>query len=151
MSNEITIATPNTPEITLAGESFRRLSQSNLGDESGFRIRIGEGDGAAEATIPASVFRIMMHSLSEMARGHAVALIPTDALLTTKQAADLLNVAVSSFDKLLDRGEIPFKKLAGSRAVRFEDVMTFKRADDEKRSKLLEELTAEAQELGLGY
>ena len=43
---------------------------------------------------------------------------------------------------------------AASRAcgrVRFDDLMAFKRKDDEAREKVLDQLTAEAQDWGMGY
>jgi uncharacterized protein YbjQ (UPF0145 family) len=35
--------------------------------------------------------------------------------------------------------------------VRFDDLVAYKRKDDEARAKVLDQLTAEAQELGIGY
>jgi hypothetical protein len=37
------------------------------------------------------------------------------------------------------------------RRVRFDDAMAYKRKDDEARAQILDHLTAEAQELGMGY
>jgi hypothetical protein len=37
------------------------------------------------------------------------------------------------------------------RRVRIDDLMAYKRKDDEARAKVLDQLTAEAQELGMGY
>ena len=49
------------------------------------------------------------------------------------------------------RGKIPFRTVGKYRRVRFDDLMAYKRKDDEARAKVLDELTAEAQELGMGY
>jgi hypothetical protein len=35
--------------------------------------------------------------------------------------------------------------------TRSDDLMAYKRKDDEVRAKVLDQLTAEAQELGMGY
>lgn len=53
--------------------------------------------------------------------------------------------------KLLDEGKIPSRTVGKYRRVRFDDLMAYKRKDDEARAKVLDQLTAEAQELGLGY
>lgn len=37
------------------------------------------------------------------------------------------------------------------RRVRFDDLMAYKRRDDEARAKVLDQLTAEARELGTSY
>jgi hypothetical protein len=53
--------------------------------------------------------------------------------------------------KLLDEGKIPFRAVGKYRRVRFADLMACKQADDAARSKIADQLTAEAQELGMGY
>jgi excisionase family DNA binding protein len=116
------------------------------------RIQLLEGGNEAETiSVPTSALRLFLHLLTEMAEGNAVTLIPTHAELTTQQAAALLNVSRPYVVKLLDEGKIPSRTVGKYRRVRFDDLMTYKRKDDEARAKILDQLTAEAQELGMGY
>src|SRR5437870_2344655 len=142
---------PTEAETELAKESSRRLAHY-LGARDGLRLQIIEEGGQGEAvTVPVSAVRLLIHILTEMAQGNAVTLVPVHAELTTQQAADLLNVSRPYLVKLLDEGKIPYRTVGKYRRVRFDDLMAYKRKDDEARAKILDQLTAEAQELGMGY
>ena len=49
----------------------------------------------------------------------------------------------------LEEGRIPFRTVGAPRRVCFEDLVRSRREDDEERKKVVDELTAEAQRLGL--
>ena len=139
---------PSEADAVLARESSRLLATRKLGRTS-VRIRLmDEGDAV---TVPASAVRLFLQLLAEMSQGNSVTLIPTQAELTTQQAADLLNVSRPYVAKLLDDGKIPSRRVGKYRRVRFDDLMAFKRKDDEAREKVLDQLTSEAQDLGMGY
>ena len=143
---------PTEADALLARESSRRLAAHKLGRRSSIRIQLlDDGEEAETLAVPASALRLFLHLLTEMSQGNAVTLIPTHAELTTQQAADLLNVSRPYLVKLLNEGKIPCRTVGKYRRVRFDDVMAYKRKDDETRAKVLEQLTAEAQELEMGY
>ncbi|WP_217647066.1 helix-turn-helix domain-containing protein [Planctomicrobium piriforme] len=139
-------------DALLAGESSRLLASHKLGTQAGIRIQLlDNGEPAEIMTVPASALRLFVNLLTEMSHGNAVTLIPTRAELTTQQAADLLNVSRPYVVKLLDEGKIPSRTVGKFRRVRFDDLMAYKRKDDEAREKILHQLSVEAQELGMGY
>lgn len=143
---------PTEADALLACESSRRLATHKLGQRSSVRIQLlDDGEDAETVAVPTSALRLFLHLLTEMSQGNAVTLIPTHAELTTQQAADLLNVSRPYLVKLLEEGRIPCRTVGKYRRVRFDDLMRYKRKDDEARAKVLDQLTAEAQELGMGY
>jgi len=140
---------PTNADALLARESSRLLAAHKLGRKASVRIQLVDDDKTVD--VPASALRLFVHLLTEMSQGNAVTLIPTHAELTTQQAADLLNVSRPFLVKLLDEGKIPCRTVGKYRRVRFDDLMAYKRKDDEARAKVLDQLTAEAEELGMGY
>ena len=143
---------PSEADALLALESSRRLGTHQLGGQSSVCIQVqDEGREVETVAVPASALRLFLHLLVEMSQGNAVTLIPTHAELTTQQVADLLNVSRPYIVNLLDEGKIPSRAVGKYRRVRLDDLLAFKRKDDEVRARVLEKLTAEAQELGMGY
>jgi excisionase family DNA binding protein len=152
ISEKFETVAPTEADAKLARESSRRLATHKLSKRPSVRIQLlDDGEQAETIAVPASALRLFLNLLTEMSQGNAVTLIPTHAELTTQQAADLLNVSRPYLVKVLDEGKIPFRNVGKYRRVRFDDLMAYNRKDDEARAKILDQLTAEAQELGMGY
>jgi excisionase family DNA binding protein len=152
ISDTLPTVAPSKADAALALESSRILATRKLGRKASVSIQFaGEGEDNEAVEVPASAFRMFLRFLTEMSQGNSITLIPTHAELTTQQAADLLNVSRPYVVKLLDEGKMPSRTVGKFRRVRFDDLMDYKRKDDAFRRTVLDQLTAEAQELGMGY
>lgn len=130
-----------------AAKGLRRVL-TNGADQVEIRAK---ADDQATVEVPREAFKLFLRVLAEMANGNAVTIVPLHAELTTQQAANLLNVSRPFVVRLLDEGAIHHRMVGTRRRVRAEDVLAYKRKDDEERQKVLERLSEEAQKLGLGY
>ena len=146
-------AAPSDEDRRVARESAQRLSRlASKRRRRPLTVHIQPDGGASEPIeIPYSVFQLLQRILAEMAQGNAVMLLPLHAELTTQQAADLLNVSRPFLIAQLEQGAIPFRKVGTHRRLLLEDVLSYKRRIDAARQQALDELTSQAEELGLGY
>jgi excisionase family DNA binding protein len=128
---------PTEAESREARESARQLAP-HLGSQRGLRMQILEDDQPRETVaIPAAALRLLADMLTEMADGNAVTLIPIHAELTTQRAADFLNVSRPYLVSLLERGEIPYRKVGTHRRILFRDLLEYRRKSDAAREGAL--------------
>jgi excisionase family DNA binding protein len=113
-----------------------------------------EAKGDANVSVrdlPDSVMLLVRQILTEMAQGHAVSLSALPKELSTQQAATVLGVSRPFVIKLMDEGQLAYRKVGSHRRVMLDEVMVYIEGTRVKRLAGLAELTAEAQELELGY
>ncbi|MCU1260745.1 MAG: transcriptional regulator, MerR family [Bryobacterales bacterium] len=139
---------PSEAEAILAKETSRVLAARPQTREP-LRLRLLDDPAEETVKLPASVVRLLVRILEEMARGNAVTLIPVHAELTTQEAADMLNISRPSLIQLLEEGKIEYRKVGTHRRIRFEALMAYKRRMDADRRAALAELAAYDQEIGI--
>ena len=144
---------PTVADAQVALESSRRLAQVLAAKpKKPLRVCIEpENEPQESISIPVVAFQLLNDILDEMAKGNAVTLIPIHAELTTRQAAEILNVSRPFLIEQIEGGAIPFRKVGTHRRVLFKDLMDYKQTLDRSRLDALEELSALDQKLGLGY
>ena len=141
--------TPSKADIQLAAKTGKHLATLPKAKTTYALQLIENGKSDDTLEIPAPAMQILVNVLEEMAKGNTVTLVPLQEEITTQQAADILNVSRPFFIQMLDNDEIPFRKVGARRRVKLADVMNYKRHLYDNRLKILKELTAYDQELGL--
>ncbi|OAN63531.1 excisionase family DNA-binding protein [Sphingomonas sp. TDK1] len=129
---------PSASEKAAANQLRQILASHASGDAT---LRVLEDDKTStEITLTPGLSRLLMELLRHVGRGDAVTLVPVSQMLTTQQAADILNVSRPFFISLLEKGEIAFDTVGRHRRIKAEDLFAYKRARDEKRGSALSAL-----------
>ena len=142
-----TLPLPSPQQAEEAKKALRSLSPASRGAGRTVRVHAGSED----AIVPKEAFELLLEILGQMANGNAVTIVPVQAEFTTQQAADFLNVSRPHLITVLESGELPYRKVGTHRRVRFEDLLRFKQADDDRRQDVLTQLAADAQASRAGY
>ncbi len=101
-------------------------------------------------TLPNALTDVVYRAAELLADGTPVAVLPEEAMLSTQDAAEFLNVSRQYLVRLVDAGELPAVKVGSHRRLRVLDVMAFKEGRDAKRSTALDRLSQLTEEVG-GY
>lgn len=123
---------PNSAEIEQAKISSRTLSKYTDADRVQLSLNGSNGE-SDELLLPGHVLQILLDVLSEMSKGNAISLIPHHQEVSTQEAANLINVSRPFLVKLLEDGDIPFRKVGSHRRVLHTDVMKYKEKVDKQR------------------
>lgn len=136
--------TPSERDVATARALLRALK----GGGRELRLALGR---AKAFSLPPPAVRLLIDGLGEIAAGRKVVLASSAKELTTEQAARLLSVSRPFLIALLDKGEVPYRKVGTHRRLKYEDVIAFKEAIDAKRRRSLKALARQAQDLKMGY
>lgn len=130
-----------SPDERAAANQLRKILASQASDREQ-RIKVLEPgtDKPAEIILTPALSALLMEVLRPIGAGDAVTLVPVSQMLTTQQAADILNVSRPFLIGLLERGEIRHEKVGRHRRIRAEDLFSYKSRRDEKREQALADL-----------
>lgn len=105
--------------------------------------------GGAQIEVPRSVQGVLVRIAEVLAAGRGVAIVPVDRELTTTEAAGLLGVSRPTLVKLLDAGEIGYSRPNSSRRIPLDQVLAYRDRRSQTRRAILDELTADAVDMGM--
>jgi excisionase family DNA binding protein len=123
-----------------AANHLRKILASQVTGGAKLQILDEQTKQPVEIILSAALSNLLMELLRHIGRGDAVTLVPVHEMLTTQQAADILNVSRPFLVSLLDKDEIPHTLVGRHRRIKANDLFAYKRARDEKRSKALADL-----------
>lgn len=134
-------------EAVIAREAVSRLRPVAEANQD-VRLRVMEQCDVV-VPIPARALSLIVDVLTYMGDQQAVSFIPHNAELTTQQAADLLNVSRPHLVSMLEREELPFRKVGSHRRVLAADVLAHRKQCDAQHKEALDRMADLSQELNL--
>ncbi len=150
MSAQKIVHLPTSAEVEQAKISSRTLSKYANVERVQLSL-LGSNGESDELVLPGHVLQMLLDVLSETSKGNAISLIPHHQEVSTQEAANLLNVSRPFLVGLLEKGEVPFRKVGAHRRVLLTDVLAYREKTEQLRSKALDELVALSQDEGMGY
>lgn len=141
--------TKQDQELAQSSISQIRQAASNVKKYEFVEIKVQEQGQFLR--IPKKAFHLLVVILNNMADGKSITLIPSNAEISTQQAADMLNVSRPHIVKLLEDGMVPFKKVGTHRRIELKHLIEYEKKLKENREQKLDFLIGQAQELNLGY
>jgi excisionase family DNA binding protein len=99
--------------------------------------------------VPDELRSLLSLVVSSLRRGKAITVAPHALRLTTQEAADMLGISRPTLIKLLEDGHIPYETPSRHRRIHLIDLLNYQALRRSERRAALDELAADAQELGL--
>jgi excisionase family DNA binding protein len=131
---------PSADERAAANQLRQILAAQAVSDRDQKLRIIDETGKSAEIVLAPALSRLLTELLRHIGKGDAVTLVPVSQMLTTQQAADILNVSRPYLISLLEKGEIRHDLVGRHRRIRAEDLFAYKRRRDAERDAALSEL-----------
>lgn len=132
---------PSADDRQIANQ-LRRILAAQKSGEATLRIREPESKKPVEISLTPAMSDLFLELLRHVGSGHAVTLVPIQEMLTTQQAADLLNVSRPHLIKLLNDEVMPHSLVGRHRRIKAEDVFAYKTQRDAQRAQALDDLIA---------
>lgn len=129
---------PSPKERTAANQLRKVLAAQSDGD---VKLRVLNDDRApADIVLTPALSSLLMEMLRHVGSGDAVTLVPVSQMLTTQQAADILNVSRPFLISLLEKKHIEHTLVGRHRRIKAEHLFAYKRERDGRRSDALSAL-----------
>ncbi len=135
---------PTESEIRSAADAAEAIARAC--DQNGGALPFTDDQGRS-VLLSHSLCSLITDVLGHVARGEMVTIISTGALLSTQEAADILNVSRPFLVKLLKSGEIDYVLVGSHRRVKTEDLMRYKAKRDNEQKDALDLIVSIGQDM----
>lgn len=133
---------PTQEEINSAAHAATAIAVA-MEVDGGLKI---PGENGEPVKIAPAVCDLIIELLGHVSSGKMVTLVPVGAMLTTQEAADILNVSRPYLTRLLKAGEIHHEMVGTHRRVPLVNLLEYKERKDAEQKAALEELARMGQE-----
>lgn len=134
---------PPTPEeIDSAAHAATAIAIAMELDD-GLKI---SGENGDPVKIAPAVGGLIIELLGHVSNGNMVTLVPVGTMLTTQQAADMLNVSRPFLTRLLKEGKIKFEEVGKHRRVPLTALMEYREEKARRQEEAMTELARLGQE-----
>lgn len=133
---------PSEAEQAVANQLRQILAAQSSGQAEQKLRFLDDQRQPAEIVLTPGLSNLLMELLRHIGRGDAVTLVPVSQMLTTQQAADILNVSRPFLISLLEKGELECTMVGRHRRIRAEHLFAYQQARDARRDKALSALAA---------
>lgn len=107
------------------------------------------GPDGSYLDIPDELYGVLRDVVTALSEGLAISIAPHNTMLTTQEAADLLNISRPTLVRLLTDGEIPHTMRGRHRRVMLRDILDYRDRTRRERRQTLDEMAADAEEANL--
>lgn len=128
---------PSATERSAANQ-LRELLAAHVAGTA--KLKIVRGNKPVDVVLAPGLSELLMEVLRHVGKGDAVTLVPVSQMLTTQQAADILNVSRPHLVSLLEKGGIKFELVGRHRRIAANDLFAYKHTRDTQRAAALSEL-----------
>lgn len=107
------------------------------------------GPDGSQIELPEELYEVLREAVSALSQGMAISIAPHNTMLTTQEAADILNISRPTLVRLLTDDAIPYTRRGRHRRIMLRDVLDYSERTRVQRRQTLDQLAADGEDGGL--